>query len=89
MKLADLPVLIGVFLLGLAALIISGVLQLQNGSAPAEYINLAATAMGVLGGAYMAMRTPTTTKNEPVNEVAKGDNFVSTYDTVTMEPPPD
>lgn len=65
MKLADLPVLIGVFLLGLAALIISCVLQVKNGNAPAEYINLAATAMGVLGGAYMGARYAVNSNNDP------------------------
>jgi hypothetical protein len=56
MKLADIPLLVGVFLLGVVALISSVVLQLKNGSAPAEYMNLAVGAMGILGGAFMGVR---------------------------------
>jgi hypothetical protein len=65
MKLADLPVLIGVFFLGLAALIISAVLQVKNGTSPSEYLNLASTAMGVLGGAYMGARLNNPNPNNP------------------------
>ena len=56
MKLADIPLLVGVFLLGVVALISSVVLQLKNGNAPAEYMNLAVGAMGILGGAFMGVR---------------------------------
>ena len=64
MKLTDLPVLAGVFLLALASLIIAAVLLVKTGNSPTELMLLPTTGMGILGGAYMGTRGPVNNDND-------------------------